>query len=312
MAVIGQPGRAGRRIAVATPYPETDLEFQRRVAVFREELKRLGWIEGKNVFFDTRWTPHSAGIPVVAKELVATNPDLILSYSTPMTAALARETRTIPIVFVVVSDPVGEGLTKSLAHPGGNVTGFTNVESSLGGKWVQLLKELDPRVVRVAVIFDPSTAPGRGTYYLQMIEKAGVSLGVKVIAAPVHDAGDIQRAIAALARQPNGGVVVPADVTIGRNRNQIIDLVAKHRLPAIYGASFLADAGGLIAYGVEGQDLYRRAASYVDRILRGERPAELPVQAPTTFELVLNLKTARALKAKIPQSILGRVDRLIE
>jgi putative ABC transport system substrate-binding protein len=248
----------------------------------------------------------------MAKDVAATRPDLILSRTTPVTAALVRATQTIPIVFVVVSDPVGDRLVQSLAHPGGNVTGFTTVESSLGGRWLQLLKEFDPRITRVAVIFGPDTAPGRGTYYLRVIENAGVSLGVKVLPTPVRSPKEIDGAITALARQRNVGVIVPPDVTVANNRKQIVELVAKHRLLAIYGTTFFADSGGLIAYGIEYLDLYRRAASYADRILRGEKPAELPVQGPTTFELVMNVKAARALGVNVPQSISSRVDRLVE
>jgi putative ABC transport system substrate-binding protein len=301
-----------KRIAVAVPYSETDRDAQRQFAAFRDELKRLGWVEGRNVAFDARWTADSAQIQIMAKDVAAMRPDLIFSRTTPVTAALIRETQTIPIVFVVVSDPVGDRLVQSLAHPGGNVTGFTTVESSLGGRWLQLLKEFDPRIARVAVIFGPDTAPGHGTYYLQVIENAGASLGVKVIPTPVRDAKEIDHAITALARRRNVGVIVPPDVTVANNRRQILDLVAKHRLIAVYGATFFADAGGLIAYGIEYLDLYRRAASYADRILRGEKSAELPIQGPTTFELVLNVKAARALGIKIPQSVFSRVDRLVE
>jgi putative ABC transport system substrate-binding protein len=283
------------------------------LAAFRDELGRLGWTEGRNIQFNYRWAAGDLGrIEKYAKELVGLQPDVIVGRATPVTLALMKEGHAIPIVFVVVSDPVGDGIVKSLARPGGRVTGFTNVESSLGGKWVQLLREVEPRIARVGVLFDPKTAPGRGEYYLHLIEEAAKSVGAKVIPIPVHDAPEIERALKAFARESRGGLIVPPDITTANNRKLIAELATRHRIIAIFGNSFFADDGGLIAYGIEYVDLYRRAAGYVDRILRGGKAGDLPVQAPTTFELVINLKSARALGVKIPQVVLGRADRLIE
>jgi len=302
-----------RRIGVLIPFAESDTEAQTQVAAFQEGLQKLGWTDGRNLRFDYRWAGGDvARIRAFAKELVGLQPDVILGRTTPVTKALLQESRTIPIVFVVVSDPVGDGFVASLARPGGNVTGFTNVESSLGSKWLQLLKEIAPRIRSVAFMFDPKMAPGGGAYYRRLIEDAAPSIGVKVIATVVHDAADIERALDAFTREPNGGLIMLPDVTTIRHRRVTISLAAHHRLPAIYPNGYFAKEGGLIAYGVDFLDLYRQAASYVDRILRGAKPNELPVQAPIKFQLVVNLKTARSLGVTIPQSLLLRADEVIE
>ncbi len=302
-----------RRIGLLIPFAETDVEAQAQIAAFREALRKLGWTEGRNVRIDYRWAAGDiARIRASAKELVELQPDVILARTTPVTAVLLKETRTIPIVFAVVSDPVGDGLVASLAHPGGNVTGFTNVDSSLGSKWLQLLKEIAPRIRRVAFMFDPKMAPGGGAYYRRLIEDAAPSIGVQAIATAVHDAADIKRAIDAFTRDPNGGLIVLPDVTTINHRRVTISLAAHHRLPAIYPTDYFAKDGGLISYGIDYLDLYRNAASYVDRILRGAKPNELPVQGPIKFQLVVNLKTARALGVTIPQSILLLADQIIE
>ncbi len=302
-----------RRIGLLIPFAETDVDAQAQIAAFQEMLRTLGWTEGRNVRLDYRWAAgDSARIRAFAKELVDLQPDVILARTTPVTAALLKETQTIPIVFAVVLDPVGDGLVASLAHPGGNVTGFTNGHSSLGSKWLQLLKEIAPRIRRVAFMFDPKMAPGGGAYYRRLIEDAAPVIGVQVIATAVHDAADIKRAIDAFARSPNGGLIVLPDVTTVNHRRVTISLAARHRLPAIYPTDYFAKEGGLISYGIEYLDLYRKAAAYVDRILRGAKPSELPVQGPTKFQLVVNLKTARALGVTIPQSILLRADQMIE
>jgi putative ABC transport system substrate-binding protein len=302
-----------RRIGLLIPFAESDEEAQAQIAAFQEALRTLGWNEGRNVRIDYRWAAQdTARIRTFAKELVELQPDVILARTTPVTVALLKETRTIPIVFAVVSDPVGDGLVASVARPGGNVTGFTNVDASLGSKWLQLLREITPRIRRVAFMFDPKMAPGGGAYYRRLIEGAAPSVGVQVIATAVHDAADIKRAIEAFAREPNGGLIVLPDVTNVNHRRVTISLAAHHRLPAIYPTDYFAKDGGLISYGTDYLDLYRKAASYVDRILRGAKPNELPVQGPIKFQLVINLKTAKALGLTIPQSLLLRADQVIE
>ena len=313
LATYAQQTERMRRIGVLIPFAENDAEERAMVAAFRNALRHLGWTEGRNLQIDYRWAAGDiALIRTFAKELVELQPDAIFARTTPVVAALVKETRTVPIVFAVVSDPVGDGFVASLARPGGNVTGFTNVESSLGGKWLELLKEIAPRLERVAFMFDPKVAPGGGAYYRRLVEDAAPSVGVKAIATPVHDAADIKRAIDAFTREPNGGLLVLPDITNGTHRGVTISLAARRRLPAIYPSGYFASDGGLISYGIDYLDLYRQAASYVDRILRGARPSELPVQEPSKFELVVNLKTARALGLTIPQGILLRADRVIE
>ena len=225
---------------------------------------------------------------------------------------LLQETRTIPIVFVVVSDPVGDGLVDSMARPGGNVTGFTNVEASLGGKWLELLRDISPRISRVAVMFDPKTAAGGGAYYMRLVKEAAASLAVNVAATPVQDGADIERAIEVFTREADGALIVTPDVTTTIHRAVIIAAAAQHRLPAVYPFRYVAAEGGLASYGVDVVDLYRRATGYVDRILKGEKPSDLPVQAPTRFELVINLKTAKALGLTVPPTLIARADEVIE
>ena len=302
-----------RRIGLLIPFAESDLEAQTQIAAFLEALQVLGWSEGRNVRFDYRWAPQgTARIRASAKELVELQPDVILTRTTPATSALKDETHTIAIVFVVVSDPVGDGLVASVARPGGNVTGFTNVDASLGGKWLQLLKEIAPRLKRIAFMFDPRMAPGGGAFYRRLIEDAAPSIGVQVIATPVHDAADIRRAIEEFARASNGGIVVLPDVTTINSRRATISLVAQHHLPTIYPTDYFAKEGGLISYGADYLDLYRKSASYVDRILRGAKPTELPVQGPIKFQLAINLKTAKALGLTIPPALLSQADQVIQ
>lgn len=251
-------------------------------------------------------------ISVLAKEIADLHPDAILCRSTPVTKALLLETRNIPIVFVNVSDPVGDGLVESLARPGGNVTGFTNVEDSLGGKWLEFLKEIDTGVKRVVVIFDPKTSPGGGAYYVRQIEKAASALQLTAVAMKVTTASEIEQAIYAAAREPNSSLLVLPDVTTTSNRDIVASSAMRNTLPAIYSSSYFVKVGGLISYGVEITDLYKRAAGNVDRILRGENPSDLPVQQPVKFELAINLKTAKALGITVPQSLLARADDVIE
>lgn len=312
VASIAQTERM-RQIGILISFAQSDPESQTHVAAFREGLRQLGWIEGRNIALDIRWgNGDLARIGEQAKELVARRPDVLLGRSTPTVAALVRETRSIPIVFVVVSDPLGDHFVASLNRPGGNVTGFTNVDSTLGGKWLQFLKEVAPRLRRVAVVSDPTTAPGGGSFYLRAIEAAAPAFGVKVTPILLHDVDEISRAIESFARAPDGGLVMPPDVTVVKNRKLIIDLAARNRLPAMFPFGTLVAEGGLISYGIDNADLYRRSASYVDRILRGEKPGELPVQAPVKFELTVNRKTAKALGLMLPQSILVQADRVIE
>jgi ABC-type uncharacterized transport system substrate-binding protein len=248
----------------------------------------------------------------LAAELVATAPEAIFAHTTPATAALLEVTRSIPIVFASVSDPIGDGIVASFARPGGNVTGFTNVEASMGGKWLEILKELAPGVTRVGFLFSPTLAPGGGSYFLRPFEAAAPSFNVHPIAIPVEDAAGVERALASLAGGGSGGLIANSDVFTTRHRADIIAAAARHRVPAIYPFNYFAADGGLVAYGTDVKDLWRRAASYLDRILRGEKPADLPVQAPTKFELVVNLKTAKALGLEVPPTLLARADEVIE
>lgn len=298
-----------RRIGVLMAFAESDHEAQSWVAAFREELPKLGWTEGRNIEIDTRWaTADVESMQRFAKELVALQPDLILTSSTPATAAMLQQTRTIPIIFVWVADPVGSGFVASLPRPDGNVTGFTPIEGSLGGKWVELLKEIAPRVARVTLLFNPAMA----TFvegYLHPFKAAAASLGVEAILAPVHDMSELESVIAAQARESNGGLVVIPDAG---HRAEITLLAARYRVPTVYWSGFFAEVGGLISYGSDSIDPYRRAASYADRILKGAKPSELPVQAPVKFELVINLKAATALGLTVPATLLGRADKVIE
>jgi putative tryptophan/tyrosine transport system substrate-binding protein len=301
-----------RRIAVLMPFAESDRGAQSWVTAFREELGKLGWAEGHNIEINTRWaTADVESIERLAKELITLHPDLILTSSTPVTAAMLQQTRTIPIIFVWVGDPIGRGFVASLAMPGGNATGFTPIEGSLGGKWVELLKEIAPRVARVVLLFNPSMATFVNDY-LNSFKAAAASRGMQASVAPVHDMSALESVIAEQARELNSGlVVVPDAFTIG-HRAEIISLVTRYRVPAIYWSRSFTELGGLISYGPDSIEPYRRAASYADRILKGEKPSELPVQAPVKFELVINLKIAKALGFTIPPTLLATADEVIE
>ncbi len=301
-----------RRIGMLVGVAEGDPEGERWVQEFLQSMQALGWQRDTNVQIAVRWGASNLDrMATFAKELVASQPDLIQVTTTPATAAILRETRIIPVVFAIVSDPVGSGFVQSLSHPGGNVTGFINVEASLGGKWVQLLKEIAPRVTRVAMLFDPDTAP-QTDYYRGALESASSTLGILTEAAPFHGAVDIEAIITALGRGPEAGLVVMPGNSVQTHRETIISLAARHRVPAIYGFRFFVKDGGLISYGVDLPDLQRRAAIYADRILKGAKPADLPVQLPTKFELAINLKTATALGLDIPPMLLARADEVIE
>ena len=302
-----------RRIGVLMGYAESDPEAQAWVAAFREGLHKLGWVEGRNIRIDTRWAiaREAEARQRFAKDLIALQPDLILSNNTPITAALLQQTRTIPIVFVSVSDPIGSGFVASFPRPGGNVTGFTNIEPTMAGKWLEMLKEIAPHVNRVAFLFNPATAP-YAEYYLTPFKAAAATFAMEAIAAPVRDTSELESAIAAQARTPNGGLVVITDSFLNTNRVEIISLAARYRLPVVYPYRFFAELGGLLSYGNDFLDNFRRAATYADRILKGAKPSELPVQAPVKFELVINLKTAKALGLDVPVQLLQRADEVIE
>jgi putative ABC transport system substrate-binding protein len=307
-----QPDRV-RRIGVLMGFPESDSEAQAYIAAFRDGLPKLGWMAGHNIRIDTRWaTPADAdSMQRFAKELVALQPDLILSSTTPTTAALLQQTRAIPIIFATVADPVGSGFVASFPRPGGNVTGFMLNEGSLGGKWPELLKEIAPRVARVAMLFNPSTAP-YAEIYVNPFKAAAASLGVEAIIAPVRDMAELDTVVATQARDPNGGLIVMPDSFMDARRVEITSLAARYRLPAVYFFRAFAVFGGLLSYGCDLTDNYRRAATYADRILKGAKPSELPVQGPVKFDLVINLKTAKALGLDVPLLLQQRADEVIE
>jgi putative ABC transport system substrate-binding protein len=301
-----------RRIGVLMGYAESDLEAQAWVTAFVQGFKELGWIVGRNVSIDYRFGAGDADrMRAHAEELVGLTPAVMLAESLPATAALQQATRTIPIVFVNVFAPVGPRFVSNLARPGGNITGFSSIEPEMGGKWLGLLKEVAPLLARVAVIFNPETGPF-SPLFLHAVEKAAPSFAVKPIATPIHDAADIERTISAFAHDLNGGLIVLPSIFFAAHRQLIFEQAARHRLPAVYGFRYYAADGGLMSYSVDVPDLFRRSASYVDRILKGEKPGDLPVQAPVKYELVINLKTAKALGLEIPPALLARADEVIE
>ena len=302
-----------RRIGVLMSYPETDPDAQAFLAAFREGLQKLGWIEGRNVRFDARWT--SAGnveeMQRFAKELVALQPDLLLGHTTTAATALQKQTRTTPIIFAFVSDPVGSGLVASFPHPGGNVTGFMVMEPTMAGKWLELLKEIAPRVARVALLFNPATAT-YAEYYLKPFRAAAAPLAVEAIALPVRDTSELESVIANHARDPNGGLIVMPDTFNDAHRAEITSLAARYRLPAVCPLRFYAEVGCLLSYGPLPIDNFRHAAQYADRILKGEKPSDLPVQAPVNFVLTINLKAAKALGLDVPALLQQRADEVTE
>lgn len=307
-----QPDRI-RRVAVLTSFAADDPLSQPWFTAFVQELSTLGWSDGRNLHIEYRWA--SANVEQImpfAKELVALKPEVILAHSTPVTAALQRETADIPIVFVLVSDPVGAGFVANLARPGGNITGFINFEDSMGGKWLELLKEIAPAVKRAAIMFNPDTSPSGGGYFLHSFEAAGAALGVTPIVAPVRSPSEIERVIGDLTREPDSGLVLSPDVFLFVNRKQVMTLAERHKLPVVYWVGTYAKEGGLLGYGPDYPDLFRRSASYVDRILKGAKPSNLPVQVPTKFELVINLKTAKALGLDVSVSLQQRADQVVE
>jgi putative tryptophan/tyrosine transport system substrate-binding protein len=312
LAVRAQQPERMRRIGVLMSYAESDGEGQALVAEFQKGLQKLGWAEGRNIRFDYRWAALDAELmPRFAKELTALQPDLIFSHNTPTTAAMLQQTRTIPIIFAVVADPVGSRFIESLTRPGGNVTGFINLEPTMAGKWLELLKEIAPRVNRAAFLFNPATTPYRDIY-LNPFKAAARSLAVEAIAAPVHDRSELESVVAAQAREPNGGLIAMPDSFLNAHRVEVTSLAARYGLPAVYPYRFFTEVGGLLSYGTDQPDNFRRAAVYADRILRGTKPNELPVQIPFKFDLVINLKTAKALGIEVPIFLQQRADEVIE
>ena len=300
-----------RRIGVLMSIAESDPEAQPRVAVVGQGLQQRGWTDGRNVRIDYHWGAGDVEhMRAQAIELVRQAPDVILATTTALVVALLEQTSTIPIVFVGVTDPVGQGFVDSLARPGGNVTGFTIFEFSIGGKWIQALKEIAPQLAQVAVLYNPKTSPYE--LYLRSIESAANALSVQSIATPVYDVAGIEGRLGELRRKPNRGLIVLSDIFTVVHRDIIIALAAQHRFPAIYPFRYFCSGGGLICYGVDVLDTYRRAVLYIDRILKGTKPGDLPVQQPTKYELVINLKTAKALGLEIPQTLLARADEVIE
>jgi ABC-type uncharacterized transport system substrate-binding protein len=300
-----------RRIGVLIGYTEDDPETKARLAAFRQRLEKRGWTEGRNVHIETRFAgSDSSKYEPLAKELVATQPDVILAHTTRVAAALQRESRVIPIVFVNVSDPIGSGFVASLARPGENFTGVLQYEASVVGKWLAMLKEIEPRLERVAFVANPKTTPY--DYFLRAAEAAAPALSVKMVSSPVATAANIEQAIESFAGTPNGGLLLPPDGTTILHRDLVIALAARHKLPAVYAFDFFVAAGGLMSYGIDQDDNFRLAASYVDRILRGDKPADLPVQAPTKFETIVNLGAAKAIDLTIPPGLLVAADEVIE
>src|SRR5215467_14350195 len=306
-----QPARM-RRIGVLLPFASDDPESSIRVTAFQQGLEKLGWSEGRNIHLDVRFAPaaNEQQVQILVKELLALSPDVVVVQSTAPTAAFQRESRNIPIVFVLVGDPIGAGFIANLARPGGNLTGLTLYESSVAGKWVAMLKEIAPRVTRAAFIINPKTSSF--AHFAHEAETMAQSLAIELILSTIENASDIGRVIESFASLPNGGLVLPPDATTTAHRELVVALAARYRLPAVYAWRQFVTAGGLMSYGVDVFEQLRQAASYVDRILRGSRPAELPVQAPTKYETVLNQKTAKALGLTVPPGLLVAADEVIE
>lgn len=301
------------RLGVLMGYAKDDPAARARVAALREGLEQLGWSEGRNIQIELR---YAAGVPSLfreyAKELSDLNPEVVIADTTASATALIQATHSIPIVFVSVTDPVGNGYVRNLAHPGGNITGFTNFEFAMSGKWLEVLKDISPGIERVAVVFNPETAAGRGSFFLEPIKASAPSFAVKIFPAPVQNDAEIESVITEFASGPNSGLIVTLDAFTAVHRDAIISQAAVRKLPSVYPLGHYVVAGGLVSYGVDASDLHRRAASYVDRIFRGARPADLPIQQPTKFNLVINLKTAHALGLTVPPTLLSRADEVIE
>jgi putative ABC transport system substrate-binding protein len=312
LAARAQQGERQRRVAFLHPYAENDPEVRARVVAFRQGLEALGWTENRNIRIEHLYSGGDLDkIQAYAKELVRAAPDVIAGSGTPITAALKQATDTIPIVFNVVNDPVGQGFVATMSHPGGNLTGFTFIDFPLIGKWLQMLKEIAPNVRRITLMFNPDTAPFYPVF-LREFGAAPTSLAVELSASAVHNEAEIEAAILALAREPGAGLIAAPDAFINTRRHLIMALVDRHRLPAIYGFRQFVTEGALLSYGPDTSDIVRRSASYIDRILKGEKVAVLPVQAPSKYDLVINLKTAKALGIDVPPTLLARADEVIE
>jgi ABC-type uncharacterized transport system substrate-binding protein len=311
LAAHAQPADQVRRIGVMISLAENDPEAQANAAALRDGLAKLGWTEGRNIRIDYRWgVGDPARARAAVKELLALSPDVIMPATTQMLAAVKEATGSVPVVFVNISDPVGTGFVDSLARPGGNVTGFTNFEYAMGEKWLQTLKDIAPGVTRTAIIANPKNP--NTALYLRAIEPAAKAFALQLTVTPVNDAAEIERTIAAFAGEPNGGLLVMPDPLTITHRELIVALAARHRLPAAYPYRFFATSGGLMSYGIDRVDLYRRAAAYVDRVLKGAKAGDLPIQQPTKFELVINLKTVKALGLTVPPKLLFTADEVIE
>jgi putative ABC transport system substrate-binding protein len=310
VAARAQPTERMRRIGVLVGLAENDPEMRQRLAAFREGLEKLGWFEGRNVIIDYRFAPGGTQAKLLARELVALQPDVLLSQSTPATAAVKSETTTIPIIFASVADPIGSGFVTSLTRPGGNLTGLLQYEEGITGKWLALLKEIAPNVRRAALLANPKTSAF--DYFVRSAKTKAADLSIALVPSPIENATEIERVIEGFAREPNGGLVLPPDTSTVAHRDLIIALAARHRVPAVYALRVFVAAGGLMFYGTDFAELARQGASYVDRILRGAKVADLPVQLPTKFETVINLKTARALDLTVPQGLLVAADEVIE
>ena len=313
LAARAQQAEKVRRIGVLMAHREDDTEFQEYLVVFRQTLAKFGWIEHRNISIETRWGAlDNAEIRQrSAKELLTVNPDVILTQNTPPTASMLQETSTVPVVFVIVADPVGSGFVKSLAHPGGNATGFTVMEPTTSGKWLELLKEVAPQTKRAAFLFNPRTAPF-ANYYIEPYKAAAASLGVEAVAAMVNSKSDLETVIAAQAQSADTGLIIMPDGFLNVHRAEIVSLAARYRLPAVYPWRFFTELGGLMSYGFSQGEFFRAATTYIDRILKGEKPADLPVQAPTNYELVINRTTAKALGLTLPISVIARADDWID
>jgi ABC-type uncharacterized transport system substrate-binding protein len=312
LAAGAQQPRQVRRVGVLIALAQSDPEAQLRANALEAGLRELGWVEGRNLRLDYSWVADASRLRAQASELVGLGPDLIVAVGTPVVAGLLPLSHSLPIVFVGVTDPVGSGFVKNLARPGGHVTGFTLFEFSIGGKWLEVLKEIAPNVKRVAVVFSPDTAPFAPLFWQPVADAGARSFAVAPIQMPVRDGRELAGEIEGLAREPDGGLIVLPDVSTGNNRDLIIALAARHRLPAVYPFRYFATSGGLFSYGSDVADMFRRAASYVDRILKGAKPGDLPVQAPSKIALVINLKTAKALGLEVPPMLLARADEVIE
>ena len=307
----GQQPRQARRIGILMPYPKSDAEYQSYVRAFRQELARLGWSEGGNVQFDERWSTGDMDmVRADAANLVALNPNVIVIVGDRVIPVLTKLTRSIPIVVALTTDPIASGAVESLARPGGNVTGFSLIEFSMFGKMLEILKRLSPGVSRVGMMYNPDNPVGAA--YFRSFEMIAGQLHVQPINLPIHDIADVERAIASLADQPNSGILCPPDLTITSLRTQVSALLARHRVPAIFTFSVFTAAGGLVSYGPDIVVIYRQSASYVDRILRGEKPGDLPFQQPTIYRLVINLKTAKSLGLMMPDTLLAAANEVIE